>query len=237
MDKKVLRIDTRWAVLESMSRLSKWGFGRSIRKNILENLKQRYGLILDDRQFFRITKFLRENGFIEKEVGRLDDMRTTVYNIAPGRAVDICLTKIELNKDEALVHNGWVGIVHDPPETTTDYNSLPFGSTMRSPPQPRQNSGGSGLIVPVVVGVGLGLGIAGLSWLIYRRSKRPSKNLQSSPGRTDVNKEIEVMVDKRYYGKCPSCGSQFDYDDKSIGMLVECWKCFLPMRLRMGQAS
>lgn len=44
--------------------------------------------------------------------------------------------------------------------------------------------------------------------------------------------EYEVYLDKNYYGRCPRCSEEFDYDEPLIGRLLRCRSCYTPMRLR-----
>jgi DNA-directed RNA polymerase subunit RPC12/RpoP len=55
------------------------------------------------------------------------------------------------------------------------------------------------------------------------------------PSKLAAEKEVEVMMDGKYYGICPRCGSQFDYDDSFAERLVICRYCHLPMKLRDGR--
>jgi len=48
-----------------------------------------------------------------------------------------------------------------------------------------------------------------------------------------VEKEIKVIVDNEYYGRCPRCGEQFNYSEKDDGRLVRCRSCQQPMRLKL----
>ena len=50
-----------------------------------------------------------------------------------------------------------------------------------------------------------------------------------------VGEEVEVVVDNKYYGRCPKCGALFNYDGDDVGRLVRCRHCFLPIRLRMEE--
>jgi hypothetical protein len=52
------------------------------------------------------------------------------------------------------------------------------------------------------------------------------------PSKTAAEKEVEVAVDDKYYGKCPKCGASFDYAASDVGRLVRCRTCNLPMRLK-----
>lgn len=59
------------------------------------------------------------------------------------------------------------------------------------------------------------------------------KEKEEEPSKLITEKEIEVMIDNKYYGKCPRCGQQFDYNyTRDVGKLVKCRTCGLPMRLK-----
>ena len=60
--------------------------------------------------------------------------------------------------------------------------------------------------------------------------KKPREKRQ--PSAPMAEKEVEVTVDNKYYGKCPKCGASFNYDSSDIGRLVRCRDCNLPMRLK-----
>jgi len=53
----------------------------------------------------------------------------------------------------------------------------------------------------------------------------------------ETEEAIEVEIfreapdDKHYYGSCPKCGTQFDYDEWDVGRTVRCRKCNAPMKL------
>jgi hypothetical protein len=46
-----------------------------------------------------------------------------------------------------------------------------------------------------------------------------------------LEKEVEVLVDNKYYGNCPKCGEQFDYEKVDVGRLLRRRFCGCPMRL------
>ncbi|MGD0495551.1 MAG: hypothetical protein ABSB28_05870 [Candidatus Bathyarchaeia archaeon] len=60
--------------------------------------------------------------------------------------------------------------------------------------------------------------------------KKPKVEKEASQ---PAEKEIEVTLDNKHYGRCPKCGWSFDYNDHDIGKLVRCRCCNLPMRLRL----
>jgi hypothetical protein len=45
-------------------------------------------------------------------------------------------------------------------------------------------------------------------------------------------KEVDVLIDNKYYGRCPRCRTQFNYSENDVGRLVRCRFCSLPMKLR-----
>lgn len=60
--------------------------------------------------------------------------------------------------------------------------------------------------------------------------KKPKDEKQQT--KLTAEKEIEVSVDNKYYGRCPKCGELFNYDASDNGRLVRCRFCSLPMRLK-----
>jgi hypothetical protein len=46
--------------------------------------------------------------------------------------------------------------------------------------------------------------------------------------------EVEVYLDDRYYGRCPICGTEFNYDSSIIGRMQRCQRCYTSMRLKKG---
>jgi len=61
--------------------------------------------------------------------------------------------------------------------------------------------------------------------------KTPKEERQ--PSVTTAEKEVEVTIDNKYYGRCPRCGRSFDYNyARDIGRLLRCRHCNLPMRLK-----
>jgi len=47
-----------------------------------------------------------------------------------------------------------------------------------------------------------------------------------------AEKEVEVTIDNKFYGRCPKCDMPFNYDASDVGRLVRCRFCNLPMRLK-----
>ena len=62
------------------------------------------------------------------------------------------------------------------------------------------------------------------------------EELKTEPVITSLQEqEIEIFVDDKYYGKCPRCGKQFNYDvKKDVGKLLLCRDCSLQMRIRLA---
>lgn len=54
---------------------------------------------------------------------------------------------------------------------------------------------------------------------------------------TPQEDEIAVYLDERYYGSCPNCGTDFNYDPSMIGHLMRCRTCYKPMRLKSKSNS
>lgn len=69
------------------------------------------------------------------------------------------------------------------------------------------------------------------------------QNIKTQPDEEalECEKEIEVEIFKKsddgnyYYGRCPKCWQQFDYDESYIGKLVRCRFCGAAMRLRRAR--
>lgn len=121
------------AVLGSVSRLSQGrGFTESTNvDDINRDLTQRYKKKVSNRWIYAQLNKLEEKGLVRREkikrkVGRFWNPET-IYTTTRGESV--VLTLIKLDKDTAFVHNGYGGVVHDPPGTTTERNPLPFGPT------------------------------------------------------------------------------------------------------------
>jgi hypothetical protein len=72
---------------------------------------------------------------------------------------------------------------------------------------------------------------ARINELVKSLAVKTSKE-EKQPSKPVTEKEIEVIIDNKYYGRCPRCNCSFNYDDRDIGRLVRCRHCNLPMRLR-----
>ena len=74
---------------------------------------------------------------------------------------------------------------------------------------------------------------------VKRRLLLPSLVItRASPTlRQRAQESIEVEIfreapdDTYYYGSCPKCGTQFDYDKWDVGRTVRCRQCNAPMKL------
>jgi hypothetical protein len=60
------------------------------------------------------------------------------------------------------------------------------------------------------------------------------KEVRKAQAETEFKQETELdaFVDNKYYGRCPSCGWQFNYSEDDVGKLVRCRYCDAPMRLK-----
>jgi len=47
-----------------------------------------------------------------------------------------------------------------------------------------------------------------------------------------AEEELDVLVDNRYYGQCPKCGTSFNHEDSDVGKLKRCRTCGVAMRLK-----
>ena len=68
--------------------------------------------------------------------------------------------------------------------------------------------------------------------LIQRLSK--PKDKEKKEPTVAESREVEVEIEKGYYGKCPRCGKIFNYDDREVdaGRVLRCRKCGLLMKLK-----
>ena len=49
----------------------------------------------------------------------------------------------------------------------------------------------------------------------------------------EATQEVSVELDSKYYGRCPTCGMSFNYDEKTdYGKSMRCRHCGLPMKLK-----
>jgi len=55
---------------------------------------------------------------------------------------------------------------------------------------------------------------------------------QKEPVTPTPEKEVDVFIDNKHYGRCPNCQTSFNYDASDVSKLVRCRDCNLPMRLR-----
>jgi hypothetical protein len=49
--------------------------------------------------------------------------------------------------------------------------------------------------------------------------------------------EFDVFVDNGYYGKCPKCGTSFNYEESDVGKLKRCRWCDACLRLKFARGS
>jgi len=57
---------------------------------------------------------------------------------------------------------------------------------------------------------------------------------EKQPSIPVAEKEVEVIIDNKFYGRCPKCHASFNYEASDVGRLVRCRSCNLPMRLKGG---
>lgn len=62
-----------------------------------------------------------------------------------------------------------------------------------------------------------------------------SEEEEKQPRELEVEKETIVYVDNKFYGKCPKCGTQFNYRETDYGKQVRCRYCKLLMRLKFKE--
>jgi len=109
------QLDMRWAVLSSINRLCKKPrFTAPTLDDIKRDLTDRYGSEgeVTDRYLLEIISDLERQHYITRRKGVLKDGRETVYLTNKGEQVVLSLIKI--GENQALVHDGWEGIVYDP---------------------------------------------------------------------------------------------------------------------------
>lgn len=62
-----------------------------------------------------------------------------------------------------------------------------------------------------------------------------STEKDEEPREIEVEKETAVFVDNKYYGLCPRCQTQFNYNAEDYGKQVRCRGCHLLMRLQFKE--
>jgi hypothetical protein len=62
--------------------------------------------------------------------------------------------------------------------------------------------------------------------LTFKKPEKPEPTIGTP------EKEVEVLVDNKFYGICPKCGEQFDYNEADVGRLLRCRFCGCLMRLK-----
>ena len=78
--------------------------------------------------------------------------------------------------------------------------------------------------------------------IFFNRINKILNRLESSKEEEEIQpatkeNEVEVVVDNKYYGVCPKCNTQFDYERSDDGKLVRCRGCLLLMRLRLKESG
>jgi hypothetical protein len=65
------------------------------------------------------------------------------------------------------------------------------------------------------------------------RGERADAGGDERESESSLEAPLEVLVNTMQYGRCPSCGTQFDYDDpEDIGKILRCRSCHTSMRLK-----
>jgi DNA-binding MarR family transcriptional regulator len=110
-----MELDLRWAVLASISRLyeRRGRFLGPTIEEVLEDLEKRYGVRYTRRHIEGVVADLEKRGLVQRKRGLLRDGRVTLLTTTKGERV--VLTLIRIGGNEALVHDGWEGILYDPP--------------------------------------------------------------------------------------------------------------------------
>ena len=52
-----------------------------------------------------------------------------------------------------------------------------------------------------------------------------------------AEEELDVLVDNRYYGQCPKCGTSFNHEESDAGKLKRCRFCGVAMRLKWRDST
>lgn len=117
---KTRRIDLGLAVLGSISRQSKQSgrLTKPVLDDVKRDLKQRYGEEFSDTWLLEKISKLEDMGLVRRARGILRNGRETVYTTKCGE--EVALTLIKLSDEKAFVHNGWEGIVYDPPPSNRE---------------------------------------------------------------------------------------------------------------------
>lgn len=127
-------VDTETMVLAALSKLSPSGrlTLEATSDRIKQVLKDWYGKDLTERQIENILRNLQNRGFVYKKKGALRDGRVSLYGINPSKVTQEAFTVIEIDPERAYIHNGYEGLVYDPPSVgdetpkTTNTSSLLF---------------------------------------------------------------------------------------------------------------
>jgi DNA-directed RNA polymerase subunit RPC12/RpoP len=110
---KQMMMDLWQEVLISISRLcNQRHFTGPTIENVIADLHHRYGRKYSRRSIEEAISLLESQGLVYRRRGILQDGRITL--LTTKEAERVALTLIKLSEKEALVHNGWEGIVYDP---------------------------------------------------------------------------------------------------------------------------
>jgi hypothetical protein len=110
-------IDSWIAVLAVLSKLSNRGQPtiECTTDSIQRDLKKIYCKDLTKREIEYILQGLQDRGFVFSEKGLLRDGRQVLYGIHPGKITKEAFTLIKIDPDRAYAHDGYEGLVYDPP--------------------------------------------------------------------------------------------------------------------------
>lgn len=115
MVKRLPRVEIKMAVMAVISKRSK-GRGRTIAaaslREIRNDLKKNYLKDVTERQVLNVIRDLGKTVVKEKDPR---DRRRTLYRINPNLVEEAILTLIKLDDEKAYGHDGYEGILYDPP--------------------------------------------------------------------------------------------------------------------------
>jgi hypothetical protein len=87
---------------------------------IQRDLKDIYGRNLTEREIEYILQDLQNRNFVSKKKGLLRDGRAVLYALNPCKITQEAFNVIKINPKRAYVHNGYEGMVYDPPSIEAD---------------------------------------------------------------------------------------------------------------------
>jgi len=122
--KRLPRVQTKMAVLAVISKRSK-APGRTIAaaslREIKNDLKKNYLKDVTEKQILNV---IRDLGNLIVRETHPRDRRLTLYRINPNMVEEAILSLIKLDDEKAYVHDGYEGIVYDPPSSPKEVKFL-----------------------------------------------------------------------------------------------------------------